>query len=115
MIVLGVPVVEVVDRSSIELKTLQQTGLHEFTQRSIHGCRTDVLFLALFRQSQHQFVSIKMLMLFEDNIDQEFPLSRLSLSPGLKIFFEPRHWRHRNGKWRQGLTWNVHRNCTRIG
>jgi hypothetical protein len=108
MIVLWISIVEVVDRTTIELEALQQTGFDEFAKGPINGRRTDVMFFALFGQSQHQFVGIKMLVLFEHDIDQKFPLCRLSLTPGLKKFFEPRHRRHRHVERRQRLGRCVH-------
>ncbi len=89
MIVLRIAIVELVDRPAIQLKTLQQSGIDEFTQRPVNRRGADIVLFAATGQSVNQLVGIKMVMLLKDSVDQEFSLTRLPQTASLQVLFEP--------------------------
>ena len=96
MVVLGVTVIMVVNRSAIELKTVQQSGVNAFTQRPIDCRRTDIVGFTASRQPLDQFFGIEMIVLAEHLSDQKFSLTRLAESPRLEVLAESFLRRKRN-------------------
>lgn len=66
MIVLRVTVVMLVDTSSVQFESIQQTSIGKFSQRSVYRRPGNVVGFPLGRKVLHQLIRVKMLMTIED-------------------------------------------------
>ncbi len=96
VVVLGVAVIVVVDGAAVELKTIEQPGVDTFTQGAIDGGGTDVVRFPPPWQPFDQLFGVKMLVLAEHLVDQEFPLAGLPQPARLQVLAEPFLRRKRN-------------------
>ncbi len=80
MIVLGIAIIEFVNGSAIKLETLEQARIDEFSKRSIDRRGTDIVRLATTGQSIDQLVSIEMIMLAKNGVNQKLSLTGLTQS-----------------------------------
>jgi hypothetical protein len=103
VIVLGISVIEFVNRPAIQLKALQQPGVDEFAERAIDRRRADVVLFAPPGQTINQLVGIKMIMFLKYGVDQEPPLTRLSQTTSLQILLESLLRRKRNLERLKGI------------
>ena len=89
MVMLGITIVQLIDGAPIELEALQKSGIDEFTEGSIDRRGTDVIFLAPPRQAVDQLISVEMLVLLENGVNQKLALTSLPESAGLQILLKP--------------------------
>lgn len=85
---LGVTVIVLVDASSIEFKTSQQSCVDEFLECPIDSWAADVVVITLARQLIDQLISIKMLVSAEDLFDQKHFLLSLPQATAKQVLFE---------------------------
>ena len=78
MVVLRVSVIQLVDGSPVKLKTLQQACINKFPKSSVDGRGADVVICATAWQTVNQLVSIKVVVLLEDSLDEKFSLAGLT-------------------------------------
>lgn len=83
VIVLRISVIKFVDSAAVQLKAFQQPCIDEFAKRAIDRRRTDIILFATARQAINQLVSVKVIMLPEDGVDQELALAGLTQPSGL--------------------------------
>lgn len=69
MIVLRVTVVMLVDTSSVQFESIQQSSIGKFTQRSVYRRPGNIVRFPLGREVLHQLISVKMLVTVEDLLD----------------------------------------------
>lgn len=93
MIVLGIPIIMLVDAAPIEDKLSQQSSVNKFSQSSIDRRTTDVPWLTFGWQSIQQLVSIKMVMLLKNAIQYATSLLGIAHAPALEIIAESLLWR----------------------
>ncbi len=97
MVMLRVTVVMLVDAASIELKTLEESRIHEFLERSVHSRSRHVVGAPFARKLVHQLVGVKVFMMTEYPLDQKSTLFSIPLSAALQILLETLDRGHRNG------------------
>lgn len=83
MIVLRVAVIQFVDRTAIELKTLQQSCINEFSQGPVNRGGADVILFPSTGQTVDQLIGVEVIVLLKDRLDQEPPLRGLPQAAGL--------------------------------
>ncbi len=97
VVVLRVAVVVLVNTSTVQLETSQESRIDKFFQSAINGRPRYVVGTPFPWELVHQLVGVEMLVVAEDSFNQETPLFGISLPTALQILFETLNRRHRDG------------------